>query len=120
MWTLFFSLLLLSYIVVPIRESANTLNPFILKSHNNLCNLFKWYAMNMETDFPRGCTTSPSLNSSKKTFVNFTTLSIDYVNWVQAQADNMTQAEQVENGESKGPFLSYAILKEITPNIVSM
>ena len=90
MWILFFSLLLLSYIVVPIRELANTLNLFTLKSHNNLCNLFKRYAMNMETDFPRDCTTSPSPNSSKKTFVNFTTLSIDYVNWVQAQANNMT------------------------------
>ena len=89
-WLLFLFLLLLSYIIAPIRESANILNPFILKFYNNLCNLFEWYEIDIETNFSRGCTTSPSSNSSRRISINSVTLSIDYMDWVQVQANNMT------------------------------
>ena len=89
----------------------HNMNSFTLKAYNNLYDFFKWYTINMETNFPKDCTTSPSPNSSKRTSVNSTTLSINYVDWVQAQANNMTWAEQVENRESKSFSLSYTTLK---------
>ena len=64
---------------------SHNMNSFSLKVYNNLCDFFKWYAINMETNFPRGCITSLSPNNSKGISVN--------------------------NRESKSSSLSYTTLK---------
>jgi len=47
------SLLLSSYIVVPIRELANTLYSFASKHQNSQLELSKYYSMNIEIDMHR-------------------------------------------------------------------
>ena len=84
-------------IVVSIRELVNTLYSFTLKSQNNQLKLSKCYSINIEIDMPREYSASPSLNSFREMSVNSTTSSIDYADWVQVQANNLTWAKQVEN-----------------------
>ena len=85
--------------VAPIRELANTLHSFTLKPQNNQLELSKHYSIDIEIDMPRGHSASPSLNSSRGMSVNSTVYSINYAERVQAQANNLTWAEQVENRE---------------------
>jgi len=70
-----------------------------LKPQNNQLELSKHYSMNIEIDMPREHSASPSLNSSRGMSVNSTVYSINYAERVQAQANNLTWAEQVENRE---------------------
>jgi len=64
--------------VVPIRESANTLHSFTLKPQNNQLELSKCYSMDIEIDMPREYSASPSLNSSRGMSVNSTVSSMNY------------------------------------------
>jgi len=88
-------LLLLSCIVVSIRELGNRLYSTISKPQNNQLEFSKQYSMYIETDFPREHSTSPSFNSFIGIFVNFAVSSMNYVDHIQAQANNITWAEQV-------------------------
>jgi len=67
----------------------------------------------IETAYPRGYSAFPSLNSSRGTSANSTAYSIDYADCIQAQAKNLTCAEQVENGEIQSLSLSYAPIKNV-------
>ena len=106
--------------VAPTRELANTLHPTISKPQINLLELSKQYPMDIETDFPRGRPISSSPNSSRGVSVISAGSSMDYAERVQAQASNMTWAEQVEHGEVHSLSLSYAPLKEVTPDTANM
>ena len=114
------SLLPPSCMVVPIRELANTLYPFTSNLQNNQLELSKRYSMDIEIDFPRGCSASPSMNSSRETSASSAISSMDYVECVQAQVDNLTQAEQVKNGEIQSPFLFYTTAKNAIPVTASV
>ena len=76
--------------VVPIRELANTLYPFTSNLQNDQLELSKRYSMDIEIDFPRGCSAPPSINSSRETSASSAISSMDYVECVQAQVDNLT------------------------------
>jgi len=67
----------------------------------------------IETDCPRGHSAFSSFNSSRGTSANSTAYSMDYADCIQAQANNLTWAEQVENGEVQSPSLSYTSLKDV-------
>ena len=67
----------------------------------------------IETDCSRGHSAFPSFNSSRETSANSTAYSMDYADCIQAQANNLTWAEQVENGEVQSPSLSYAPLTDV-------
>ena len=114
------SLLPPSCMIVPIRELANTLHSFTLKPQNNQLNLSKCYLMDIEIDFPRGHSASPSLNSFRGTSASSAASSIDYADHIQVQADNMTWTEQVENGEVQSSSLFYAPLKNVMLDTVYM
>lgn len=80
--TSLFSLLLLSYIVVLIRELADRLYPTIFKPQNNFQEMSKWYSMEIETDFIREHSVFLSPNSSRKTSVILAGLSINYTEYI--------------------------------------
>ena len=88
--TLLFSLLLPSCMVVLIRELVNTLHPTISKPQNNLLELSKQYLMDIETDFPRECLVSLSFNSFREVSVISAGFSMDYTEYIQAQANKIT------------------------------
>ena len=73
-------------------------------------------SMYIKTDFPRGHSTSLSLNSSRGMSVNSAVSSMDYGDHVQAQVNNITWA----NGEVQSPSLFYASLKKATSDTVNM
>ena len=70
----------------------------------------------IKTNFPRGHSTSLSLNSSKGMFINSTISSMDYGDHVQAQANNITWA----NGEVQSPSLFYVSLKKAISDTVNI
>ena len=70
----------------------------------------------IKTDFPRGYSTSLSLNSSKGMFINSTISSMDYRDHVQAQANNITWA----NGEVQSSSLFDVSLKKATSDTINM
>ena len=105
---------------MPIRELENRLYSTISKPQNNQLEFSKQYSMDIETDFIRECSTSPSLNSSIEMFVKFAISSINYIDCIQAQANNITWAEQVKNWEVQSPSLFYMSLKEVMSDTVSM
>ena len=111
------SLLPPSCMVAPIRELANTLNPFTPKLQENQPELYNYYSMDTEIDMPRGCSASLS---SRGISPNSTVSSMDYVEQVQAMSKNLTWAEQVENGEVESLSLSYVTVKEAMTDITSM
>ena len=76
--------------------------------------------MNIKIDISREYLASPNLNSSREMSVNSAISSIDYADQVQVQTNNLTQAEQVENGKVQSLSLFYAPLKEITIDTVCM
>ena len=72
--------------------------------------------MYIKTDFPRGHSTSPSLNSSKGIFINSAISFMNYGDHVQAQANNITWA----NGKIQSPSLFDTSLKKATSDTINM
>jgi len=106
--------------VVSIRELVNTLHSTISKPQNNLLKLSEQYLMDIETDFSRECSVSLSFNSFREVFVISAGSSIDYTECIQAQANKITQAEQVKSRKVQNSSLFYVLLKKTTLDTVSM
>ena len=75
---------------MPIRELENRLHSTISKPQNNQLKFSKQYSMNIETDFPREHSTSLSFDSFIEMFVNFAVSFMNYVDYIQVQANNIT------------------------------
>ena len=103
-----------------IRELINILYPFTSNLQNNQLELSKHYSIDIETDFSIDHSISPSINSLRKTSANFAIFSIDYVKHIQAQADNLTWAEQVKNRKIQSPFLFHVTMKNVIIVTTSM
>ena len=72
---------------MPIRELENRLHFTISKPQNNQ---LEQYSMNIETDFPREHSTSLSFDSFIEMFVNFAVSFMNYVDYIQVQANDIT------------------------------
>ena len=68
----------------------NILYPFTLKSQNNQLKLFKHYSIDIKIDIPKEHLAFPSFNSSREISVNSAASSMNYADWVQTQANNLT------------------------------
>jgi len=106
--------------VVPIRKLPNTLLPTIFKLQNDYLELSKWYPIDIETVFPKEHLISLSSNSSREVSVISDGFSMNYAEYVQVQANNMTWVKQVKNKEVHSPSLFNVSLKEIISDTVSM
>ena len=85
---------------MPIRELVNTLYSTTSKEIRNIqLALFNKNLINIETNSPTECLISWSPNSFREVSVISAGFSMDYVEYVQAQANNLSGIEQVENGE---------------------
>jgi len=73
--------------------------------------------MNIYTNFTREYSVSLSPKSFREASVSF---SVDYAEYIQAQANKMTWAEQVKSREVQSFSLSYVPLKEITLDTTSI
>ena len=119
---LLLSLLPPSYMVVPIRESVNTLFPFILNSQSSIqesTNILN-QQMDIEIDTPRGQSMSSSTNSSRESLTHSNTSPMVYADRIQALANSPMWAEQVESIELQSPSLSYVTVKDGMNNTTSM
>ena len=76
--------------------------------------------MDIETDFPRECLVSLSFNSFREVSVISAGFSMDYTECIQAQANKITQAEQVKSRKIQNSSLFYILLKDATLNTVSL
>ena len=99
--------------VVPEISLANTTFSF------DLSILFNNMAIDMEVDTSRGWSTSTSTNSSRATSVHSNISSTGYTEHIQALANNLTWADQVEISKSEGPALSYMSPKVGETNIAN-
>jgi len=106
--TLLLSLIPPSCIVAPNRELADTLFPFDISilsnpmTNNNM-------NMNIDMNNPRGRTVNASANSSRKSSTHSSVSSISYIERMEAQNNNPSQADQVDEfNKSQGFSLSYA------------
>ena len=66
-----------------------------------------------------GLKCSITINSSREIFINSTTSSMNYINCIQAQSGNLTQAEQVEKEEIQDPPLSYVSLETASLKLIT-
>jgi len=109
---LLISLIPLSYMVVPNRDLANTLFPFIIDIPNNLSIPSIIIPIDIEIDILRGRLISNSPNSSRESSTHSNMLSMVYIDRVQALANSPTWADQVENKKFQSSSLFYATIKE--------
>lgn len=105
--------------VVPEISLANTTFSFDLSILSNPQEPFNNMAIDMEVDTPRGWSTSTSTNSSRATSVHSNISSTGYTEHIQALANNLTWADQVEISKSEGPALFYATPKVRETNIAN-
>jgi len=92
------SLILPSYMIVPSRELANTLNSSTLQSYQHhqspsSINIHcESHFINIKDNTQRGCQcfSSLSINSSREMSINSTTSSMNYIDCIQAQSRNLT------------------------------
>ena len=119
---LLLSLLPPSCIVVSIRESVNTLFPFILNPQSSIqesTNILN-QQINIEIDTPRGQSMSFSTNSSRESLTHSNTSSMAYADRIQASANSPIWAEQVESIKLQSPSLFYVTVKDGINNTTSM
>ena len=97
--------------VVPERVLANTTFPFDINTQFNPQETCRNMATDMEVNTPRGRSNISSTNSSRATSVHSDVSSTAYAEQVQALANNLTWADQVEISKSEEPALSYTTPK---------
>ena len=106
------SLVLLSCMVVSIRELVNTLILFPSNLQSTQLIPSTPQQMDIEMNKTRDRSNISSPNSFRESSVHSHTLSMNHVERVQAMANNPTWAEQMDNNTIQILFLSYIIVKE--------
>ena len=106
-----------SCMVAPSSELANTLFPVNLNTHITPITLNN-NQMDMEVDTLRGRSVSSSANGSRESSAHSSVSSIPYVERMEAQSNDPSWVEQVDElCASQGFLLSYTFPKERENNI---
>ena len=79
-----------SYMVIPRRELANTLNLSTSQSHNNQPSHHKYSSINLEIIPSREQSLSPSINSQRDMFVTLSASLMNYPEHIEAQSGKLT------------------------------
>jgi len=103
--------------VAPRKELVNILNFFISQSQSNQPNHSKQSSMELKVNSSRRQSFSSSINSKRNISVSFSMFLIDYAEYIQAQSENLTWAEQIER-EKQLDSSQTNILLELADNLV--